>query len=289
MNLLNHLKIEELRIAVLNDLKDFIPDEYLFPDGDPISVSGDDMNIDTKERELYLLIEKDKDKFPLKYSPRSIAALNVYMAIATYRISSSTLSTLSKLPSLEEQSQKGQEYSDGYKSSINYSYDYLISSCNNLLMLFDSWRNHLSESEVKAFPIDCLNWRKEFDELQDFKDKFGFYPERTFKAQSDTCSEDEKTTVQMLASQQETPPGKLPRTAIGKLVIKVAWEIECKFKRFATASEVIKELQNRVDEEDFLVENSTHGVKWTTTKLKVKNYDIETCGKSLNTWHKSRA
>lgn len=90
-------------------------------------------------------------------------------------------------------------------------------------------------------------------------------------------------------TQQEIPPGKLPNPAIGKLAVKVAWELECKFDRRATADEVIKELQNRVDKEDFLVEKIPRGVRWMTTKYKEKDYDVATCGKTLASWNKSRA
>lgn len=90
-------------------------------------------------------------------------------------------------------------------------------------------------------------------------------------------------------SQQETPPGKLPNPAIGKLAVKVAWALECKFDRRATADEVIKELQRLVSEEDILVEKIPRGVRWMTTKLREKDYDITTCCQTLDVWHKSRA
>ncbi|MCG7756349.1 MAG: hypothetical protein LZF63_06775 [Nitrosomonas sp.] len=90
-------------------------------------------------------------------------------------------------------------------------------------------------------------------------------------------------------TQQEIPPGKLPNTAIGKLVVKLAWEFECKYYRKATANEVIRELQNRVSEEDILLEAIPHGVRWTTTKLMEKDYSVDACGKTLGSWNKSRA
>lgn len=88
--------------------------------------------------------------------------------------------------------------------------------------------------------------------------------------------------------QQEIPPGKLPPTTMGKLAIKVAWEFECKYHKKATANEVIKELQNRVNEEDILLEAIPHGVRWMTTKYKEKDYDLAACGKALASWNKSR-
>ncbi len=75
---------------------------------------------------------------------------------------------------------------------------------------------------------------------------------------------------------------------MGKLAVKVAWEIECKTKRQATANEVIKELQGLVGKEDILIEAIQHGVKWITIKLKEKDYTIEACGKTLKYWHDTR-
>jgi len=89
----------------------------------------------------------------------------------------------------------------------------------------------------------------------------------------------------------DMPPGKMPRTAIGKLAIEAAWEIERTAGRKASASEVIKRLQEWVTSKrsEDLIEIISHGVKWMTNKLKIKPYDIEACQKTLITWHKSRA
>jgi len=83
-------------------------------------------------------------------------------------------------------------------------------------------------------------------------------------------------------------PGRLPRTGIGKLAIKAAWEIECRTGKRAMANQVIQELQKLVETEPELIEVIPHGVKWTTTKGKDKNFDYETCAKTLSNWHLSR-
>jgi hypothetical protein len=87
----------------------------------------------------------------------------------------------------------------------------------------------------------------------------------------------------------EPLPGRLPRTAIGKLVIKAAWEIEWETKRVATVDAVIAKLQTRVDTEDALTAVIKNGVSWMTGGLKVKDFDIDACSKALKTWHSSRA
>lgn len=87
----------------------------------------------------------------------------------------------------------------------------------------------------------------------------------------------------------DNPPGKMPRTAIGKLAIKAAWEIEHETKQRATVNEVIAKLQAWVNKEDALYNVIKNGVSWQTTGLKVKDFDIDACSKALKTWHSSRA
>lgn len=83
-------------------------------------------------------------------------------------------------------------------------------------------------------------------------------------------------------------PGKMPRTAIGKLTIKAAWKIECETGKRATPKLTIEMLQAWVETEPELVESIPHGVKWETTKGKDKPFDIEACSKALEKWNTSR-
>ena len=90
-----------------------------------------------------------------------------------------------------------------------------------------------------------------------------------------------------------SPPGKQPNTAMGKLAIKAAWEIEQQSKMRATAKEVIELLQEWADGQKHTetlraADKRTKSVEWVTGKLKPKSYDQEACGKALETWHKSR-
>jgi hypothetical protein len=87
----------------------------------------------------------------------------------------------------------------------------------------------------------------------------------------------------------DEPPGKMPRTAIGKLAIKAAWRIERATRNKATANQVITELQQQVETEPALVKKISHGVRWETTKGKEKPFDVEACAKALDTWNTSRA
>ena len=85
-------------------------------------------------------------------------------------------------------------------------------------------------------------------------------------------------------------PGKLPRTAIGRVVVKAAWEIECQKGRRASVKEVMARLQKWAKEgtePDVLKEPIPHGVRWITAKGSEKSYDLEACGKTLGTWKKS--
>lgn len=89
-------------------------------------------------------------------------------------------------------------------------------------------------------------------------------------------------------------PGKIPPTAIGKLAIKAAWQIEKETGKRATARQVIERLQSWVDHKDNreavteLTEKIANGVKWVTCAGKENKYDIGACQKALGTWNKSR-
>jgi len=92
-------------------------------------------------------------------------------------------------------------------------------------------------------------------------------------------------------TQQDEIPGKLPKVKIGRLAVEIAWKIEAQ-KKAATAAEVMKLLQKHAEDgtkADVLREKTINGVKWCTGKGKPKEYDVEACGKTLETWKKSRA
>lgn len=86
------------------------------------------------------------------------------------------------------------------------------------------------------------------------------------------------------------PPGKMPNVAIGKLAIEVAWEIECRTKRKASASEVIARMKEMAknNEHDILINAPSRDLIWITSTLIEKKYSLEACSKALKTWHKSR-
>ena len=88
-------------------------------------------------------------------------------------------------------------------------------------------------------------------------------------------------------------PGKVPRTGMGKLAIKAAWQIECKTQHPANANDVMTRLQgwaNTKSESDVLLESrkDKHGVDWQTVKGVTKLYDLGACAKALAKWKKSR-
>lgn len=83
-------------------------------------------------------------------------------------------------------------------------------------------------------------------------------------------------------------PGKLPKTSIGKLAIKAAWQIERETGKGATANQVIDTLQKWEPDESTITNIIPHGVKWETTKGIEKPFDVTTCAKTLATWNQSR-
>jgi hypothetical protein len=91
-------------------------------------------------------------------------------------------------------------------------------------------------------------------------------------------------------------PGKIPRIAIGRLAVTVAWEIERETGRRATAKEVLEELQvwaeNGQKHSDVLHPSPAGfrgvGVYWITGKSCKKKYSLAACEKTLEKWNKSR-
>lgn len=102
-----------------------------------------------------------------------------------------------------------------------------------------------------------------------------------------------KRTTPAKAEVNTTPsdgtPGKIPKTAIGKLALKAALQIESKTGKRATAGPVIEMLQEWESTEPVIAEKIAHGVKWVTVKGVVRKYDIQTCARTLELWNKSRA
>jgi len=85
-------------------------------------------------------------------------------------------------------------------------------------------------------------------------------------------------------------PGKSPMRSIGKLAVRIAWEIECKTGQRATVKEVIETLQLWAFENrnNILSEKVLDGVIWITGKRKNVPYTTEACLKTLKTWNESR-
>jgi hypothetical protein len=89
-------------------------------------------------------------------------------------------------------------------------------------------------------------------------------------------------------------PGKLPNTAMGKLAMAAAWQIEIQTERSASAKQVVTLLQEWADggkEPGTLLKSDKQNsaVIWITGKGKTKSFDIGACEKALETWMKSRA
>lgn len=92
----------------------------------------------------------------------------------------------------------------------------------------------------------------------------------------------------------DKPPGSYnPRTAVGKLALKAAWEIERKQKHAATAKETMALLQQWAKEglhsETLMsADEKNRGVNWLTMRGGEKLYDEETLSKTLSSWRNSR-
>jgi hypothetical protein len=83
-------------------------------------------------------------------------------------------------------------------------------------------------------------------------------------------------------------PGKIPRNAINRLAIEVAWEIECATKKRATANDVILKLHKLVETNAILLERIPHGVMWSTRDGTEAKFNISACRKTISGWNDSR-
>lgn len=83
-------------------------------------------------------------------------------------------------------------------------------------------------------------------------------------------------------------PGKMPRTAIGRLAIKAAWHIECATRKRATANQVISKLVDWIESEPLLNKKIPHGIQWITTNNTEADFSIEACGTALKKWNLTR-
>lgn len=86
----------------------------------------------------------------------------------------------------------------------------------------------------------------------------------------------------------DTTPGKMPNTGIGKLAVKVAYQIEKDCGKPATANQVMNKLYELIDKEPILKEKIPYGIKWITTNHTEACFYIEACGKVLTKWNLTR-
>lgn len=87
------------------------------------------------------------------------------------------------------------------------------------------------------------------------------------------------------------PPGSIPPGAIGKLVVKIAWEIECKTGKRVTPDDLMKELRQRIDDKrDIYVLHSKKdvGINWILKSGETKYFSPGACEKALTRWNESR-
>ncbi len=102
------------------------------------------------------------------------------------------------------------------------------------------------------------------------------------------------TTPRLIESQSEDIPGKFPNNSIGQMAVKAAWDIEKKTGRAASNKDVMNLLQQWAKNGDhpaILIQPlpAKRAVMWMTKDGKEKAYDEDACGKTLDTWKRSRA
>lgn len=140
------------------------------------------------------------------------------------------------------------------------------------------------------------NPRRDFYELVRVPDLNEWLEKQGVEYQLDNTEQeqrgDEASEPERIKNSDEIP-GKMPLREVGKLAIQAAWKIECKTKRRASAKDVMTQLQAWADagkKSDTLIKSlpAKRAVQWLTAKGEHREYTIEACGKTLDTWHKSR-
>lgn len=174
MDLLNHWKLDELRIAIIRDLADFIPENYyeLLPNNDLMQRGGMDW-------ELYKLIKDGQERTPKKFSARQVAACDVFKWIAIYVFTNAGLHKISKLPSKDAWFPERQAEYEVIKSNLNKVYELICSSSDSLFKDLNNWLLYLPANEAKPFHRDSFEWTEEETrkQISKFVEKFGFLPE----------------------------------------------------------------------------------------------------------------
>lgn len=153
--------------------------------------------------------------------------------------------------------------------------DYATLDCMKPAFLFPEIRN----TQKIALPENANNAQYHTDTLTPIVD---------YRGSSDT-----EVKAEAEENNYRTPPGIKPRVGSRKMAIKAAWEIEFKSGRAASAKEVMSLLKTWAadgTEPNVLIESvkENNAVKWLTTKGAKKTFDLEACGKTLETWNKSR-
>jgi|CXWL01.1.fsa_nt_gi hypothetical protein len=175
MDLLNHWKLDELRIAIIRDLADFIPENYYesLPNNDLMQRGGMDW-------ELYKLIKDGQEKTPKKFSPRQVAACDVFKWIAIYVFTNAGIHKISKLPPQDAWIPERQAEYEAIKFNLNKMYELISSSSDSLLKDLNNWLLYLPENDAKPFQRCSFEWSEDDarEQVFKFREKFGFLPER---------------------------------------------------------------------------------------------------------------
>lgn len=174
MDLLNHWKLDELRIAIIKDLEDFIPENYYesLPNNDLMHRGGMDW-------ELYKLIKGGQEKTPKKFSPRQVAACDVFKWIAIYVFTNAGFHKISKLPPEDAWIPERQADYETIKFNLNKMYKLVSSSSDSLLKDLNNWLLYLPENEAKPFHRTGFEWTEEEarKQVSRFLERFGFLPD----------------------------------------------------------------------------------------------------------------
>jgi hypothetical protein len=102
---------------------------------------------------------------------------------------------------------------------------------------------------------------------------------------------DSQASPPATVTKQSLIPGVMPRTAVGQLAIRAAWEIEQQSKRPASNNAVMSQLRKWAENADHsatLIKPDGDGVRWCTAGSEFKTFSLDSCRKTLGKWMRSR-
>ena len=280
MILLDTKKIFQLRAEVINNLKDYLPEEH---PNNIISIENAASDLTFSSKLIRGLIDS------IQLTAKQIAANQVLYLTSIYRINHiNYVDTNENIKSIESNLLKLMDL----KNLLNTTqYDAQIHELN---LDLDSKRKYLASLDLNI----NININNLITDLDNYVIFLTDQEAKPFKDIGNSINTFENTNIQQVVqtikgmSKPEIASSYTPRNAVGKLAVKAAIEIEKDTLRRASVKQVMDLLRVWAEkgfEPDILNKIEKNGdVVWITTKLSENKYGPGACEKILQKWNKGR-